>query len=110
MGVVDAGALTAEAYRQGAGGRQVLFPLHAMHAQVQRLGIFHRETGQHQQYPVGQARPEAQAIGIREARLAAHRRGLAAGFLQAEALGLLQQQGLETLGTGEDELLHRGHR
>ena len=110
VGVVDARALAAEAHRQGTRGRQVFFPLHPVHAQIQPLGVFHREARQHQQHPIGQSRPEAQAVGIRETRLAAHRRGLAAGFLQAEALGLFQQQGLESLGTGEDELLHRGHR
>jgi hypothetical protein len=63
VGVVDARAMAAELHRQGAVGRQVVGPVDRVHAVVEVFGVLHREALEHQQHAVGQARPEAQAVG-----------------------------------------------
>ena len=103
VGVVDPRAVAAELYREGTVGDHVVSPLDVQHAVVKILGVFHRETLEHQQHAVGQARPEAQAVGGFHVGHAAHGRGVLAGFLKAKPDGFLDQQAFEALGAGEEE-------
>ncbi len=103
VGVVDARAVTAELHRQGAVRDHVVGPVDIQHAMVEVFGVLHREALEDQQHAVGQARPEAQAVGGFHVGHAAHGRGVLAGFLKAKPDGFLDQQAFEALGAGEEE-------
>ncbi|MCY1354067.1 hypothetical protein D9M69_404260 [compost metagenome] len=105
MGVVDARAMAAELDRERAAGHQVIVPVHRQHALVELLGVPHREALEHQQHPVGQAGPEAQAVGGLQVTLATHRSHLLAHVLQAEARGLFGQQAFKALRAGEEKFV-----
>ena len=103
VGVVDARAVPAELHRKGTVGDHVVSPFDVQHAVVKIFGVLHREALEHQQHTVGQARPEAQAVGGFHVGHAAHGRGVLAGFLKAKPDGFLDQQAFEALGAGEEE-------
>ncbi|MNZ78299.1 hypothetical protein D3C78_968680 [compost metagenome] len=109
VSVIDTRAAPAELHRQAAARIQVIAPRDAAHAHVEFLGVRHREPREHHQHPVGQARPEAEAICRFQIALTAHRGNLRPRLLQAERLGLLQQQAIEPLGTGEEQFVDFRH-
>ncbi|MNE02579.1 hypothetical protein D3C80_950600 [compost metagenome] len=109
VGVVDAGATAGELHRQAAGGQQVLAPVDRTHGLVQCLGVVHREAAEDQQHAVGQTRPQTQAIGGFQAALPLHGGHLRASVEQPQCVGLLEQQGFQALGTGENEWVQIGH-
>ncbi|MNP27016.1 hypothetical protein D3C76_1199020 [compost metagenome] len=105
MGVIDARAMAAELYGERAAGHQVIVPVHLQHTLVKLLGVPHREALEHQQHAVGQAGPEAQAVGGLQVSLATHCSHLLADVLQAEAHGLFGQQALQALRAGEEKFV-----
>lgn len=109
MGVVNARALAAELHRQRAAGVQVVFPVHRVDRHVHGLGVLHRESRQHQQDPVGQARPQAEAIGHLQAALPAHRRHLGARLVQAEPLRLFEEQAFQAFRAGQKQFVNISH-
>ncbi|VFT10908.1 Uncharacterised protein [Pseudomonas aeruginosa] len=109
MSVVDARALAAELHRQRAAGVQVVFPVHRVDRHVHGLGVLHRESRQHQQDPVGQARPQAEAIGHLQAALSAHRRHLGARLVQAEPLRLFEEQAFQAFRAGQKQFVNISH-
>ena len=78
-------------------------PVDIQHTVVEVFGVLHREALEYQQHTVGQARPEAQAIGGFHVGHAAHGRGVLAGFLKAKPDGFLDQQAFKAFGAGEEE-------
>ncbi|MCY1435443.1 hypothetical protein D9M71_515400 [compost metagenome] len=109
VGVVDARSASAELHGEAAARVEVVAPGHGPDAHVELLGIRHRETRQHQQHPVGQARPQAQAVGGFQVAFAAHRGNLRLSRAQAELLGFLQQQAVEALRAGEEKFVDIRH-
>ncbi len=108
-GVVDPRTVAAEFHRQGAVGQHVVLPVDIQHAVVEVLGILHREALEHQQHPIGQARPQAQAIGRLHVGHAAHGRSVLTRLLKAKPDGFLDQQAFKAFGTGEEEFVTIRH-
>ncbi len=109
VGVVDARAMAAELHGQGAVGQHVVLPVDIQHAVVEILGVLHREALEHQQHPVGQARPQAQAIGRLHVGHAAHGRSVLTRLLKAKPDGFLDQQAFKAFGTGEEDFVTIRH-
>ena len=103
MGVVDARAMAAELHRKRTVGGQVVGPVNRVDAVVEVVGVLHVEALEHQQHSVGQARPDAQAVGGFHVGGAANGRGVLAHLIEAEALGLFGEQAFQALGAGEIE-------
>ena len=109
VSVVDARAVAAELDGQGTGVEHVVLPLDVQHAVVQVFGILHRETLEHQQHPVRQTRPQAQAVSGFHGRHAAHGRGVLACFFKAKPDGFLDQQAFKAFGASEEDFELIGH-
>jgi len=109
VGVVDARAVAAEFNSQSAVGEHVILPLDVKHAVVQVFSVFHREALEHQQHPVGQTRPQAQAISGLHGRHATHGGGVLAGLFKAKPDGFLDEQAFKAFGASEEEFETIGH-
>ncbi|MCY1292059.1 hypothetical protein D9M70_412710 [compost metagenome] len=109
VGVVDAGAMAAELHGEAAIGRQMLGPVDGQHVVVELVGIGHAEALEHQQHAVGQARPQAQAIGHLQVGAAANGRGVGVHLFQPEAGGLLGEQGFQAFRAGEKNFVTVRH-
>jgi len=72
-----------------------------VHAIVKVVCVLHRETLEHQQHAVGQARPEAQAVGGFHVGGAADGRGVLTHIVEAEASGFFGKQAFQAFGAGE---------
>jgi hypothetical protein len=68
---------------------------------VEVFGVLHREALEHQQHAVGQARPEAQAVGGFHVGHAAHGRGVLA-LVKAKPRPF-GEQAFKAFGAGEEE-------
>ena len=107
--IVDARAVAAELDGQGAVIEHVVLPLDVEYAVVQVFGVLHRETLEHQQHPVRQTRPQAQAISGFHGGHAAHGRGVLTSFFKAKPDGFLDQQAFKAFGTSEEDFELIGH-
>src|SRR5471032_2529720 len=109
VGVVDARAVTAELNGQRAVVEHMVLPLDVEHAVVQVFGVLHRETLEHQQHPVRQTRPQAQAISGFHGGHAAHGRGVFTRFFKAKPDGFLDEQAFKAFGASEEDFELIGH-
>ena len=109
VGVVDARAVTAEFDGQGAVVEHVVLPLDIEHAVVEVFGVLHRETLEHQQHPVRQTRPQAQAISGFHGGHAAHGRSVLTRFFKAKPDGFLDEQAFKAFRASEEEFETIGH-
>lgn len=109
VGVVDAGTVTAEFDGQGAVVEHVVLPLDVEHTVVQVFSVFHRETLEHQQHPVRQTRPQAQAISGFHGGHAAHGRSVFTRFFKAKPDGFLDEQAFKAFWASEEDFELIGH-
>lgn len=109
VGVVDTRTVAAEFNSQGAVGEHVILPLDVEHAVIQVFSVFHREALEHQQHPVGQTRPQAQAISGFHGGHATHGGGVLASFFKAKPDGFLDKQAFKAFGASEEEFETIGH-
>ncbi|MCY1213549.1 hypothetical protein D9M68_394340 [compost metagenome] len=109
MGVVDPRTVATELDRQAATGHQVVMPVHRQHALIEVLGVLHRKARQHQQHPVRQPGPEAEAVRGFQVALAAHGGNLLAHLLQSELRGLFGQQAFQAFRAGEEKFVAVRH-
>lgn len=84
-------------------------PVYCLHAVIKLVGVVHGKARQHQQHAVGQARPQAQAIGHFDLGMATYCSSLLAHLLQAQRLGLFQQQAFKPFGAGQYDFVTFRH-
>ncbi|MNV95760.1 hypothetical protein D3C71_1906910 [compost metagenome] len=87
----------------------MLEPVDLQHAFVEAFGVLDREAPEHQQYPVGQARPQAQAISRLHPGDAPDGGRMLARLLEPQVAGFLEQQAFQALGAGEKEFVTIRH-
>ena len=108
LAVADAALRPVELDREGAAQGEMLLPGQGAGPGVKAVAVGGREAGQRQQHPVGDPRPEAGAVGVRErAREAGTPPGLL-GRGEAEVTQLIGKQGFQVPGGGGKEVGHGG--
>ena len=104
--VSELGVGTVSVHGKGRAGREVLLPGDGARALVERIGVAGVHAREDGQYARSQARPQADAVGVRELATKAHLALERAHLGHAQVGELVGQQPLKALGARRNKL-HR---